>query len=339
MLLIIFSSVILLSFILTIFIEKIFIKTNIFIDTPSDRKVHANTVPTAGGLAIIFSFFIYIALLSKFYVIDTYSFLVLFFAITPIIIIGLIDDKNEVNVYIRLIVQFFSALLIIYYFQINNNIFDSYINQNSMILIISSLLLSVWLMNLFNFMDGIDAYAASECIFVSFSSALIAYVNNTDNLMFLYLTGIGLASFGFILRNWYPAKIFMGDTGSVTIGCIFAFFIFYSGSESVLSMYTWLILLSIFISDATYTLIVRIVTKKNVSKPHLTHAFHIISRKTTQLFTVKTMILINLLWVFPLAFMSNLLSNYHIIITFIAYLPLLIYLIKIGAGLENDTIK
>ncbi len=54
---------------------------------------------------------------------------------------------------------------------------------------------------------------------------------------------------------------------------------------------------------------------------------------------VKTMILINLLWVFPLAFMSNLLSNYHIIITFIAYLPLLIYLIKIGAGLENDTIK
>ena len=51
------------------------------------------------------------------------------------------------------------------------------------------------------------------------------------------------------------------------------------------------------------------------------------------------MILINLLWVFPLAFMSNLLSNYHIIITFIAYLPLLIYLIKIGAGLENDTIK
>ncbi len=339
MLLIIFASIILLSFILTIFLEKIFIKMNIFIDIPSNRKVHINTVPSAGGLAIILSFFIYISLLSKLYSVDTFSFLVLFFAAIPIIITGLIDDKKEVNVFIRLIAQFFSALLIIYYFQINNNIFDHYNNQNSIILIILSLLLSVWLMNLYNFMDGIDAYAASECIFVSFSSALIAYANNTDNIMFLYLIGLGLASFGFILRNWYPAKIFMGDTGSVTIGCIFAFFIFYSGSESVLSIYTWLILLSIFISDATYTLFVRIVTKKNFSKPHLTHAFHIISRKTTQLFTIKTMILVNLLWVFPLAFLSNLFSNYHIIITCIAYLPLLIFLIKIGAGLENNTIK
>ena len=337
MLLIIFSSVILLSFIFTFFIEKIFIKMNIFIDTPSSRKVHKKNVPTAGGLAIFFSFIIYIILLSKFFTLDTYPFIALLFAVVPILIIGLIDDDSEVNIYVRLLVQFISAFLIIYYFQINNNISDN--NQNSILIIISSLLLSMWLMNLYNFMDGIDAYAVSECIFVSFSSAFLAYLNNTDNLMFLYLLGLGFASIGFLLRNWYPAKIFMGDTGSVTIGCIFSFFIFYSASESVLSIYTWLILLSIFISDASYTLLVRIVTKKNILKPHLTHAFHIISRKKSQLFTVKIMIIINLLWIFPLALMSNLFSNYNIIITFIAYLPLVFYLIKIGAGLENNIIK
>ena len=72
-------------------------------------------------------------------------------------------------------------------------------------------------------------------------------------------------SFGFLLRNWYPAKIFMGDTVSVSIGCCVAFFIFYSASESIISIYTWLILLSVFIYlTLTYTLFVRVVTQKNL---------------------------------------------------------------------------
>ena len=130
----------------------------------------------------------------------------------------------------------------------------------------------------------------------------------------------------------------MGDTGSITTGCILAFFIFFSASESVISIYTWLILLSIFISDSTYTLFVRIVTKKDISKPHLTHGFHIMAKnKKSHLFATKTMIILNIIWVLPLAILSNLFMNYHIIISFIAYLPLVLYLIKIGAGLENGT--
>ena len=95
-------------------------------------------------------------------------------------------------------------------------------------------------------------------------------------------------------------------------------------------------MLSVFISDATYTLFVRIVTKKNFSKPHLTHGFHIITEtKNSQLITIKSLIAINIAWVLPLALLSNYFANYHIIITFITYLPLTLYLIKVGAGLEN----
>ena len=152
----------------------------------------------------------------------------------------------------------------------------------------------------------------------------------------MYLLGLGFSATGFIIMNWHPARIFMGDTGSVAIGCIFAFFTIYTGNESVISIYTWLILLSVFISDSTYTLIVRIVTKKNVSKPHLTHGFHIVTRKNkSQLFTLYSLFVINIVWVLPLALLSNIFINYHIIITFIAYLPLILYLINIGAGLEN----
>ncbi|HBX27134.1 MAG TPA: glycosyl transferase family 4, partial [Gammaproteobacteria bacterium] len=133
-----------------------------------------------------------------------------------------------------------------------------------------------------------------------------------------------------------PAKIFMGDTGSVSIGCIFSFFIFYSASESVISIYTWLILLSVFIADASYTLTVRIATKKNIAKPHLRHAFHILATsKNSHKYVNRVLIITNLCWILPLALLSNAYMDYHVIITFVAYLPLLIFLIKIGAGLEE----
>jgi Fuc2NAc and GlcNAc transferase len=239
---------------------------------------------------------------------------------------------------VRLLAQFFSALLIIYYFQISDDgNFRNYLNQEFFLIIILSIILSMWLMNLYNFMDGIDGYAVSECIFVSFSSALIIYLNNEDSILSLYLVGLGLSSIGILVRNWHPAKIFMGDTGSVSIGFFFSFFIFYSASESMISIYTWLILLSIFISDSTYTLFVRIVTKKNITQPHLTHAFHLLaSNKNSQVFVTKRMIILNIFWVLPMAVLSNFYMNYNVVITFIAYVPMVVYLIKIGAGLEYN---
>lgn len=186
-------------------------------------------------------------------------------------------------------------------------------------------------------MDGIDGYAVSECIFVSFSSALIIYLNNENSILYLYLIGFGLSCVGMLTRNWYPAKIFMGDTGSVSVGFLFAFFIFYSASESVISIYTWLILLSIFIADSTYTLFVRIVTKKNITKPHLTHAFHLLAtNRNSQVFVTKRTIFLNVFWVFPMAVLSNYYMTYNVMITFIVYLPMIVYLVRIGAGLEYN---
>ena len=337
MILYLFLFIIIFSFIGTYCIEKVFLKYNFFIDHPNTRSSHIEAKPTAGGLAIIFSFFLFILISKYIYMVETNEFFILFMALLPIIIIGLIDDYNEINIFIRLLVQFFSASLIIYFFQIHNNIFGvSLYSQSSFIIITFSIILSVWLMNLFNFMDGIDGYAASECIIVSAFAALIAYMNDSSSLVFIYLLGLSLSNIGFLVRNWYPAKIFMGDTGSVSLGCILAFFIFYSASESIISIYTWLVLLSVFISDATYTLFVRIVTKKNISKPHLTHGFHILTKiKNSHLYTVKAMIVINFFWVLPLSVLSNIFMDYHIIIAFVAYLPFLVYLIKIGAGLEN----
>ena len=337
MLLFIFFLTIIISYIGTYLVEKLFLKFSLFIDKPEDRSIHKYPIPSAGGLSIIITFILYLLVLLAIYPANNISHIILLVSVMPVLIIGSIDDLKKIGVYKRLLVHTFSAIVIVYYFQITDNSFSVDFNsQSSYIIFFASVVLSMWLMNLYNFMDGIDGYAATESIFVALSASLIAYLNNPSSHIYMYLLGFGAANIGFLIRNWHPAKIFMGDAGSISTGCIFAFFIFYSGSESVISIYTWLILLSIFVSDATYTLFVRIVTKKNITKPHLTHAFHIItSSKKSQLFTVKALIFVNILWVFPMAMLSTIYSNYHIMIAFVVYFPILLYLIKIGAGLDN----
>ena len=337
MLLFIFFLTIIISYIGTYLVEKLFLKFSLFIDKPEDRSIHKYPIPSAGGLSIIITFILYLLVLLAIYPANNISHIILLVSVMPVLIIGSIDDLKKIGVYKRLLVHTFSAIVIVYYFQIADNSFSVDFNsQSSYIIFFASVVLSMWLMNLYNFMDGIDGYAATESIFVALSASLIAYLNNPSSHIYMYLLGFGAANIGFLIRNWHPAKIFMGDTGSISTGCIFAFFIFYSGSESVISIYTWLILLSIFVSDATYTLFVRIVTKKNITKPHLTHAFHIItSSKKSQIFTVKALIFVNILWVSPMAMLSTIYSNYHIMIAFVVYFPILLYLIKIGAGLDN----
>lgn len=335
MLLTILLTVTLISYTFAVFLEKIFIRYGKFIDNPVEKSCHIKPTPTAGGLAILFSYSIFIYTLIVLLGANANIFLILLISIIPVAFTGLLDDLKNVNIYIRLLVQFFSATLIIYYFQINNSTYFE-INQSTILITILSIILSVWLMNLFNFMDGIDGYASTECIFISFVASILLYLNDSESLMYVYLAGLGAVNIGFIFRNWYPAKIFMGDTGSISIGCILAFFIFYSASESILSIYTWLILLSVFIADSSYTLLVRVVTKKNIFRRHLTHAFHKMTiKENSHLFTVKKMILINLSWVFPMSFLSNIYSDYNIVLAITAYLPLLFILIKIGAGLET----
>jgi Fuc2NAc and GlcNAc transferase len=338
MLLTLFFSTIIISLIITNIIEKNFSRYSLFIDKPNNRSMHSNPVPTAGGIGMLATYILYITALHNIYDVNNNVIFFLFVSLLPIAIVCIIDDFKEINIFVRLLAQFFSALLIIYYFQISDDgNFRNYLNQEFFLIIILSIILSMWLMNLYNFMDGIDGYAVSECIFVSFSSALIIYLNNEDSILSLYLVGLGLSSIGILVRNWHPAKIFMGDTGSVSIGFFFSFFIFYSASESMISIYTWLILLSIFISDSTYTLFVRIVTKKNITQPHLTHAFHLLaSNKNSQVFVTKRMIILNIFWVLPMAVLSNFYMNYNVVITFIAYVPMVVYLIKIGAGLEYN---
>ncbi|MEA2029272.1 MAG: glycosyl transferase, partial [Campylobacterota bacterium] len=122
----------------------------------------------------------------------------------------------------------------------------------------------LWITNLYNFLDGIDGYAASEAILISLGMYLI--LNNELGII------LAVTTLGFLIFNWHKASIFMGDVGSATLGFIFAVITF-SDTTTEGTIYFWLIILSLFWYDATITLIRRYRNRENVTQAHRKHAY------------------------------------------------------------------
>jgi Fuc2NAc and GlcNAc transferase len=123
----------------------------------------------------------------------------------------------------------------------------------------------VWFTNLFNFLDGIDGYISAEVIFI----CLAAYILS-ESLLPLFLVS---AVAGFLLWNWQPAKIFMGDVGSTLLGFTIGVFAIHYQNINQSSIITWLMLSSLFWFDATITLFRRLKNHEKLSEPHKKHAY------------------------------------------------------------------
>jgi Fuc2NAc and GlcNAc transferase len=124
---------------------------------------------------------------------------------------------------------------------------------------------SLWLINLYNFLDGIDGYAATEAVMVSFGGYFIY-----SGEIFLV---IAVVVYGFLFFNWQKASIFMGDTGSAFLGAVFGVLALYYFDGDFKNLLIWYILLGVFIVDATLTLLKRLFRGEDISLPHRKHAF------------------------------------------------------------------
>ena len=169
-----------------------------------------------------------------------------------------------------------------------------------------------WVLNLFNFMDGTDGYVAVQTLTTSIFSCLmlIGMVNVHESILLLVIFS---ATLGFLVWNWAPAKIFMGDVGSCSLGFIFALFSIFTESHGYLSISIWLILLSPFIGDATLTLFKRVISGETWYQAHNGHAY----QKLYQLGMSHKKIALGLLamntfFVLPIAYYAQLNSEIEI---------------------------
>ena len=259
-----FFLIFIISFLLTAIVKFIAEKKSL-LDIPNERSSHQNPTVRGGGIAIAITWFNGISYLFYFEKIDANLYYALISGIL-ISIIGFIDDVYNVKFYFRLTIQSVAAIIALYFLAGLSKIdFGFYIIENKFLLTVLAFVGTIWFINLYNFIDGIDGYAASEAIFVS-----LALWFFTDNIILLLLS---VSVFGFLPWNWQKAKIFMGDTGSTLLGFTLAVLAIYFQNKNEFSILNSLVLTSLFWFDATYTLIKRLLNKEQITEAHKKHIY------------------------------------------------------------------
>jgi len=223
----------------------------VFNAKPTERGMHYFTKPTGGG--IVFAFIYYIFTLKE------RAFFCLFSL--PLLIIGLLDDKFHISSKIRFLMQLIIVSLILVFAIYNES---SFISNKSLIHNFANLfiiLAGVAIINFVNFMDGIDGLITGSFI-------VIFLVISNGSIDLISLAG---ALSGFIFYNWQPAKIFMGDAGSLFIGSTLIRILL--NSETTIDFVKIIFLITPLIADPLITLIRRIIKRKIFWTAHKSHLY------------------------------------------------------------------
>jgi Fuc2NAc and GlcNAc transferase len=203
------------------------------------------------------------------------------------------------------------------------------------------LLAGVWWINLFNFMDGIDGIAGAQAIFMLLGSAALAAWANTNVIsspVWMLILCVAAATVGFLMLNWPPAKIFMGDVGSTWLAFMLFALALLSVQAGWLSYATWLVLAAVFVTDASVTLLTRMLRGERWYEAHRSHAYQRLSRrwqgdrKAAHRAVTLLAATINGLWLMPWAWVCVQRPTWAVVFVVAAYLPLVLAAVWLGGG-------
>ena len=309
-------------------------------DIPNERSSHITPTPRGGGIAFVATSLIGFLLLLLNNALSETELSALCCAGSIVAIAGHLDDRQKISgATVRLVLHAISAVILIIGVGIPSELalFDQTVNTGIIGSILGVVYL-VWLLNLFNFMDGTDGIAASEAIFVVLAGALLSYHVLSDANHSPAAIVLAASTFGFILYNWSPAKIFMGDVGSGFLGIVIGGLSLIAANQDRELLWVWIILLAVFVSDATVTLIRRLLRKQKPHVAHRSHAYqHLAIRLNSHAKVALLVLAVNIAWLLPIAFLvadKQLAGTTGVII---AYVPLLIAALAVGAGKDSAT--
>ena len=308
------------------------LKKNI-IDNPNERSSHSVPTPRGGGVAVVCSYLLALAVLIYSQQLTLHIGLTLMAAGFVIALLGFLDDHGPINSMLRLAIHFLVAIGVVLSLGgfAELTVFNGM--QLGFIANIIAVLFLVWLLNLYNFMDGINGIASIEAITVTVSMAMLYLLLNVAlNNQILFL--LAACVLGFLLWNFPKAKIFMGDACSGFLGLTLGILALIALKENLALFCAWIICLGVFVVDATYTLIKRVLNGYKMYDAHRSHSYQILSRQWSSHTPVTLAVAaINLLWLFPIAYITVTQSwIYPELAVLIAYLPLILIAIKLKAG-------
>lgn len=241
-------------------------------DQPNHRKVHQKVMPRMGGLAIFISFVIGMFV----YMPESEFFYPILIGSAIIVITGILDDMMELSAKVKLIGQIAAAAVVVF-----NGVFVEFINvpligevNFGFLAIPLTIIWIVGITNAINLIDGLDGLAAgvSSIALVTISGMAIFMGNDFVAAVGLILLG---STLGFLIYNFHPAKIFMGDTGAMFLGFIISVLSLLGFKNvTLVSLIIPIIILGVPISDTIFAIIRRLLNKQPLSAADKSHLHH-----------------------------------------------------------------
>ncbi|CAH8719609.1 undecaprenyl/decaprenyl-phosphate alpha-N-acetylglucosaminyl 1-phosphate transferase [Paenibacillus thiaminolyticus] len=269
---------------LTPLVKKFAIKVGA-VDVPNARKVHTRIMPRMGGLGIFAAFVITLCLLALFVpdILFGHRDSSLIWALLSggaiIVLTGALDDRFELSAKVKLVGQIIAACVVVFGFDltvdfVNVPFGDQYWNIESWIAIPLTIFWIVGVTNAINLIDGLDGLAAGVSA-ISIATILVMAVF-MGNPMVILLCAVLLGSIiGFLFFNFHPAKIFMGDTGSLFLGFSLAVLSLLGFKQiAIVSFITPLLIIGVPLSDTFFAIVRRAVQKKPIFAPDKGHLHH-----------------------------------------------------------------
>lgn len=303
-------------------------------DVPNERSSHKLPIPRGGGLAIVLSFVLALPLLRAAELIDGPTVVILLGAASWVAFIGFLDDRRHMPARWRLLAHFSGAIWAL--------VWLGRLPPLPVLGIAADLgwfaqplaaVYLVWLLNLYNFMDGIDGLAGVETITVCFGGALLYWLAVPTGTTWVEPLLLLAAVSGFLFWNFPPAKIFMGDAGSGFVGLTLGILSLQAAQIVPALFWAWVILLGVFIVDATTTLVRRVRRGEKSYEAHRSHAYQYAARKLGSHKKVTLIVgAINLIWLLPVAVLVGLDYLDGLVGVVVAYGPLVWLAFRFKAG-------
>lgn len=227
----------------------------IAVDNPNHRSLHSGTVPRVGGLAAVGVALIAMSIVAR-------SIQLITVVAAGLMLLSAVDDRRGLKVHTRLLAQLIAAAVAS----------STLLPAASWWLIASIVVAIMWSMNLYNFMDGADGLAGGMTLF-GFSAFAIVAANGGAYELAAACGCVAGAAAGFLFHNFPPAKVFLGDAGSVPLGFLAATLGVAGSEQRVWPAWFPVLVFSPFIVDATVTLVRRAFAGQKVWEAHREHLY------------------------------------------------------------------
>ncbi|MBE9539605.1 MAG: hypothetical protein IMF06_11015, partial [Proteobacteria bacterium] len=202
-------------------------------DVPNERSSHQQPTPKGGGLPLMLAFFGGVALVFGVSVFWSSPYTPVLLGAFFLTLLGVVDDNWMLSVRLRFFAYGFCCVVVAAMLWRTGG------GEPGLLLIFCTAFLMLWSLNLYNFMDGVDGLAASQCFLACCSAALLAWGNSSGPAYPIFCLLLGFSHLGFLVWNWPGARLFMGDAGSIPTGFLVAALAVLGAAQGNLPLACW----------------------------------------------------------------------------------------------------